>query len=416
MTSRLIIDITELNNWTGKLTGVPRVMNELVTRFKREDKNIVFVTWNAELMIYHETSLENKTETKQDNVVSKETTHYSVNVLKKIARKSRIRKSTVYKVKSRMNISKKENEDYNSITPGKLDVLFIMADWHGADYNFIKYLKDVKNDGCKIVQISYDLLPLVTPQYSGHSTETFKKYVTEVYPIVDQIIAISKHTKLDTQRWLKNNNLNVPKINVMRLGDDFKLSKPVRPGGRFFSVNLDKKFILTVGTIEARKNHTLLYYVYKLAKSKNIDLPVLVVVGRRGWRTDDIYELILSDPDTKDKFIFMHDSTDEELSWLYQNCQFTVYPSFYEGWGLPIAESIANGVPCVCSDTSSMPEVAINLALYFNPCSAEECLQMIIKLSDSRELKKQKQIVKKYKLYSWDHTYQEVKKYISEVK
>ena len=70
----------------------------------------------------------------------------------------------------------------------------------------------------------------------------------------------------------------------------------------------------------------------------------------------------------------MHNCSDEELAWMYKNCAFSIYPSFYEGWGLPIAESAFYGAPCLASSTSSMPEVAGSAVDYFNPASTDSCM------------------------------------------
>jgi len=131
-------------------------------------------------------------------------------------------------------------------------------------------------------------------------------------------------------------------------------------------------------------------------------------VGRRGWKTDDIIDIMKSDPDVSDDIVFMQDASDEELSWFYRNCMFTVYPSFYEGWGLPIAESIAYGKPCISSGTSSMPEVAGALIDYFSPLSTDECLNAITKLLSKKELDSAKKRINRYKITSWDDTYDQV--------
>ena len=211
-----------------------------------------------------------------------------------------------------------------------------------------------------LAQIAFDLLPVVTPQYCGHSTERLANYVENVYPICDRILAISEHTKRDIAPGSPRADYRVPKIDVFRLGDDFTLDAPQQPADQSFltAYNRDANFLLCVGTIEVRKNHALLYYTYKLAYEQHIELPPIVIVGRRSWLSDDIYEVMTHDPQTKAKFVFLHDAGDEELAWLYRHCEFSVYPSFYEGWGLPIGESLAYGVPCIASRTSSMPEVA----------------------------------------------------------
>ena len=126
--------------------------------------------------------------------------------------------------------------------------------------------------------------------------------------------------------------------------------------------------------------------------------------GRFVWR-----DLMTTDPDTKEQFIFLHNVSDEELSWLYDHCLFSIYPSFYEGWGLPIAESIAHGKPCLASNTSSMPEIAGDLLTYFSPYSSDECLQAIVGLLDPRARQKATTKIKKYRPVSWDQTFDQIR-------
>jgi glycosyltransferase involved in cell wall biosynthesis len=106
----------------------------------------------------------------------------------------------------------------------------------------------------------------------------------------------------------------------------------------------------------------------------------------------------------------MHDASDSELVWLYENAKFSVYPSFYEGWGLPVAESLIRGVPCVASNTSSIPEIAGDLVDYFSPYSPEEIMEKINRLSGSPKLlgQKSRKIKTGYKATSWDDSYKQV--------
>jgi glycosyltransferase involved in cell wall biosynthesis len=258
---------------------------------------------------------------------------------------------------------------------------------------------------------------MVTPQFAGHATESLATYNSRIMPIADLVLAVSESTKKDVTNWLKTKNLTIPRIEVFRLGEDFAAAEPKVP--------IDKQFILTgvkggdyilcVGTIEARKNHSILYYTYKLAQAKGIELPKLLVVGRRGWRTDDIYDYITHDPDIKDQIIFLHDISDEELSWLYNNSLFTIYPSLYEGWGMPIAESIMRGVPCLASNTSSMIEVAPGYADYFTPMSTDELLNGIINMLRPGALDKKRKLIKSYKSTSWDDSFKQVQKYMEKL-
>jgi glycosyltransferase involved in cell wall biosynthesis len=304
----------------------------------------------------------------------------------------------------------------SAANPNRGDKLLIMADWHSSDHAFVDYVLELKQRGVVLGQICYDMLPIITPQYSGHATDSFTNYVRKVYPVCDLVLAISNNTKKDIAEWLAGQNLNVPRIEVFRLGDDFKMSEPLQPENIFTdAIKKQDDFLLCVGTIEARKNHALLYYTYKLAAQRNIALPNLIIVGRRGWRSEDIYEIMKTDPITKSQFIFLENASDEELAWLYQNCKFSVYPSFYEGWGLPIAESITYGTPCVASNSSSMPEIAGDLIQYFSPASADECLATISDMLLPGNIDKAKQKLKSYNPISWDQTFEFIDKQIGEI-
>jgi len=293
------------------------------------------------------------------------------------------------------------------------DMLMILADWHSSDTMFVDYLAKLR--GVRLLLICYDLLPIVAPQYSGHATEYLSHYVSQIYPKADLVLAISRNTKKDVKSYLKQQKLRLPPIAVIRLGDDFKLAEPVKPSNDMLPIAGDGDFLLCVGTIEARKNHTLLYYTYKLARQRGQALPPLVVVGRRGWLTNDIYEMMTTDPDTCKSFHFLHNASDEELAWLYSHCRFSIYPSFYEGWGLPIAESIAYGAVCIASNTSSMPEVAGKLIDYFSPNSADECLATITRLLDKVALDKARSKIKQYQPTTWDETFKQVQAQIKKL-
>jgi glycosyltransferase involved in cell wall biosynthesis len=396
MSQKMIwVDITELAHWKGRLTGVPRVMDELSSRFN-QISSCKFVTWDNSKSGYIEYNQRKSKNQRRPSYI----TGKALAAPKRIAGKL---------LKSRLNHPVVDS----SIRPQKGDVLFVLADWHSSDPAFGKYLVDLKKRKVKLAQISYDLLPIVAPQYSCHATEYLTIYTKQIYPLCDVIFAISKNTKRDIITWLEQNNLRVPRIEVIRLGDDFKLASPIKPSVEQLAVA--ENFILCIGTIEARKNHTLLYYVYKLAHQRNITLPKLVIVGRRGWMTENIHEIMTTDPQTKDKFIILESASDEELSWLYKNCTFSIYPSFYEGWGLPIAESIAHEAPCICSNTSSMPEVAGDLINYFNPTSTDECLEAIIAMLEPKAVDDAKKKLQKYKPTSWATTFSSVRNIIEEI-
>src|SRR5262249_5576839 len=93
----------------------------------------------------------------------------------------------------------------------------------------------------------------------------------------------------------------------------------------------------------------------------------LVVAGQRGWLSDETLARLLLTPELRDAVRFVEGPTDAELAWLYRNCAFTVYPARYEGWGLPVSESLDFGKLCLSSDTSSLPEAGHGLTDLLDP-------------------------------------------------
>jgi glycosyltransferase involved in cell wall biosynthesis len=245
---------------------------------------------------------------------------------------------------------------------------------------------------------------------SGHSTDSLEAYCRRIVPHAALVICVSKATRDDLRTWLEEQRLPVPTFGVFRLGEDFTAPAPRRPGSDAFirSGLTGRDYMLTVGTVEARKNHTLLYYVHKLAKQRGIKLPPSVVVGRRGWKTEQIYDFITEDPEVREQFVFLHDTDDAELSWLYENALLTVIPSMYEGWGMPIAESVAKGVPCACANTTSMVEIAEGFVNHFSPFSTDECLEQVLLLLDEKNRAVALARLADYTPHSWDASAAEV--------
>jgi glycosyltransferase involved in cell wall biosynthesis len=200
---------------------------------------------------------------------------------------------------------------------------------------------------------------------------------------------------------MKGMNFSIKRIDVIRLGDEINHQKKITND---FLVP-ENPFILSVGTFEVRKNYELIYQVYKLALQKSIELPMTVIVGRPGWLTNDLKYKIENDPAIYNKIILKLKSGDEELDYLYRNCLFTVYPSLYEGWGLPIAESLAYGKVCLPSETSSMKEIAGPILEYFNPNDPMALLTLLQKyLKPTNRVAAEKIIREKYRVTTWEQT------------
>jgi glycosyltransferase involved in cell wall biosynthesis len=119
-------------------------------------------------------------------------------------------------------------------------------------------------------------------------------------------------------------------------------------------------YALFVSTIEARKNHLLLFRVWRrmLDDMPRDSVPTLVFAGRVGWLVDDLMKQLENTDYLDRKICLIEDVSDAELASLYRGCRFTLFPSLYEGWGLPVTESLAFGKPCLVARNSSLPRRA----------------------------------------------------------
>ena len=117
----------------------------------------------------------------------------------------------------------------------------------------------------------------------------------------------------------------------------------------------------------------------------------------------DKLDFAKNDTELKDKIILISKVSDSNMQWLYSNSLFTVFPSFYEGWGLPIAESLGHGKVTIASDTSSIPEVGGSCVEYFSPYSVDDALRCMDKYTDKESRRIQEQYIKdNYKQTSWE--------------
>ncbi len=433
---RFVIDVTQLIHWNGNLTGIPRVMDELAIRFLEEKSSeTVFVSWVKEIgqmcevhfsksrthrgtaIYYVKKAQENESESieqaKPEFTTANNVTIIGKKVVKRIIAKSRLDQTKLYK-KSIDTKRAIEVRQYKVYTPQANDAFFIpWGEWW--DKNWLALVQDYAKKSVNIYPVSHDILPMIVPQFSGNSA-SLADFVSKIFPIAKAVITVSESTKKDLTNWMTKQGLPVPTIKVFRLGEDFSISKlnlDDKELSTKYSVQIDD-YIIFVSTIEPRKNHTLLYYTYKLAISRGVKLPKLLIIGRVGHDVSEIIKLIKNDPQIHQSISIENNVSDNDLNWLYENCKFTVNSSFYEGWGMPVIESIAHGKPAAISNTSSFLEMPDDCVIRFNPTSTDECLSAIEALSNPITLEKYREQAKNYRSHSWDESFIQVKEILEE--
>lgn len=239
-------------------------------------------------------------------------------------------------------------------------------DWDQKDISFLYQQR--QHLDFKILLFCYDIIPVKFPHLCvSDVSDKFAKYFADLAWTADKIICISECSRNDLRRLLTDLGAPVPELAVVRLGCDIP-SLVDHAATPEVADLIAQKYLLFVSTIERRKNHETIYRAYtRLVDEGYTSLPLLLFVGMSGWGVSDLLSDLHLDPRIKPYIRILNHVTDGDLVHLYRNAYFTVYPSLYEGWGLPVAESLAYGKFCLAANSASIPEVGGDLIEYLDP-------------------------------------------------
>jgi glycosyltransferase involved in cell wall biosynthesis len=249
------------------------------------------------------------------------------------------------------------------------DTLVILgAYWIGGDYATL--LLGLHRRGVRIGVYVYDLIPITHPQFVSSATrKEVQDRFLDVMSIVDFVLTISKYVANEVSIIVRNElRRDLPVLPVLLAHELPVKAENAGALAQSFAVAIPEKYALCVCTLEGRKNHLLLLQAWtSLARKHDGDIPHLILVGKWGWRIRDFKRRLEATNYANGKIMVLSGLADEELEQLYRGCMFTLFPSFVEGWGLPVGESLAYGKPCIASSTSSMPEVGGDFVRYIDP-------------------------------------------------
>jgi glycosyltransferase involved in cell wall biosynthesis len=230
--------------------------------------------------------------------------------------------------------------------------------------------------GLRPIYVIYDILPLEYPEFfwNDNIPVNHLNIITAMAKNKSQFVAISENVKAKLEQMLKFMNVEHKEICVARCGvSDVFMNKKAR--------KKENKFTIFC-TIEPRKNHILLLNIWKeLINSGMTDIPKLSIIGRRGWFNEDVFRLLDKSPAVREYVTEFNKMTDEEMINEISTSKATLFPSFGEGWGLPIVESLSMGIPVLCSDIEVHRECSQGMAEYISPLDGIQWMKKIIEIS-----------------------------------
>lgn len=262
----------------------------------------------------------------------------------------------------------------------------------------------------KCVNLIYDLIPTLFPQWMlpGYS-EMVTRWAKQQMINADVILTISNFQKREISKYMESEKVPFRPIEVIRLGDDpCFMADGVPDNALPLPRHVPKPgFVICVSSLDIRKNQVLLYQVWqRLAEELGPNCPELLLIGTPQLYTANLLHQIRTDRSVNTLITHLDDVVDEELAWYYKNCAFTVYPSIYEGWGLPISESLSLGRYCIAGNRTSLPEAGGDLVDYFDPFDFAACYKLVHRAITEPDYVRryEERIRASYVHYSWAQT------------
>jgi glycosyltransferase involved in cell wall biosynthesis len=257
--------------------------------------------------------------------------------------------------------------------------------------------------GLRVMTI-HDLTCFKYPEYATNIVKTYQARIRHCLKWTDLIITFANSTKQDIIKYL---GFPEDKIKVTPQASRYSASCIYSPKFNPNLSNFNEPYLLFVSTLEPRKNIITLIEAFNyLKETKNIEHH-LILIGKLGWKYQPIVEKIAQSP--YQTFIHHLDYlSDEAVAYFYKNAEVFVYPSYYEGFGLPVLEAMTLGAPVITSNVSSLPEVAGDAAILINPNKVLELAEAILQVISNSDLRDQliDKGKKRSQQFSWQQTAQ----------
>lgn len=263
---------------------------------------------------------------------------------------------------------------------------------------------------CDVMYLkNYSELPKSASYYQRMGRLYRKTIVPRIASHLSMALTISEFSKIDIMKHLPEIDNNRIKVIYLAANENFgqvdKSSALQKIRNKF---GIDRDYILTLGALDPRKNTELVIKTFIELKNESNINEKLLIIGVPNWKQTKFYNIVQESNFKKD-IIFTDFISEDDLILLYNGASIFLYPSLYEGFGIPLLEAMACGVPVIASKTGSIPEVAGDAALLIDPRNGKELKESMLNLLNDEGLRSEliRQGFRQHQKFSWKKTAEE---------
>jgi glycosyltransferase involved in cell wall biosynthesis len=287
------------------------------------------------------------------------------------------------------------------LLPDKARDAFELDLYHATDYRIVGMR-------CPVVATLHDAVPIKYPQWVDPKLRRIKSWVQrKVAQQADHVIAVSRFAVAELVECF---GIDERRVTVVHNGIDagwLRAPDPASVEASLREFGLERGYFLFVGTLQPRKNVERIVDAYLGLPAPVRQQRQLVIVGRIGWRCEDLLRKLRAAIDNGERVVWLASmGSQEKLRAIYAGAGIFVFPSLHEGFGIPVAEAFAAGVPVVTSNATSLPEVSMGAALEVEPTSVKAIGGAMLDLVRDEALRKNCIAAGKRRAQelSWEHT------------
>ncbi|NDW54606.1 glycosyltransferase family 1 protein [Aliiroseovarius sp. PrR006] len=292
-------------------------------------------------------------------------------------------------------------ERLSQISSGSTEIYLSVSGWRLPTPWVASWL--LKRPETKPVFLLHDIIPLSHPEYvRKKSRQKYKVYLERILRSGALILANSEDTKQELLKHCVSKGILAPQIETLPLG----VSPSVR--NRPVSPEPTAPYFMVIGTVEPRKNHHLLIEAWKrmLKEAEGKQVPKLFIVGKLGWSGSKILNALAQEDLLQDHVVHITGASDETIALMLQRATGVLFPSFVEGYGLPLVEALGKQVPVICSDLAVFRELGGEYPRYVSPDDIEGWISAIQDLTNQSPSDRMAEIerLEGFSAYQWkDH-------------